>query len=379
MRVLFVLDFFTPHVGGAETLFDNMTRKLSDKGVDVSILTQLLPGTKKFEMSHKRKIYRVYSPVRHAFAAAAAAKCLQLAKDADIVHAATLGGLASVALVGSLARKPVVATVFEVWGRLFMKLQKPPVSIVNYFAESVSLGYYKNLFCAAISGSTRNALIKKGFDRKKVFVVYPGIDKKLFGPKAATSSAAKRPTVLFFGRPGIAKGVNYLLRAMPIIRGKFPNVKLVLLLSKNPAGEYKKTVSMIAKLGLSENVDIIGPRTVKQLPGVIRSAGVCVVPSISEGFGFSAAEAVACGTPVVASDVGSLPEIIRHGYNGLLSDPAAPESIAKNVIKVLSDKNLRRRLSANGPKSVKRFDWDKAAESYLAMYRSALEWQTKWK
>lgn len=377
MKVLFVLDFFPPHVGGAETLFDNMTRKLSDKGVDVSILTQLLPGTKKFEISHKRKIYRVYSPLRHTFAIAAAPKYLQLSKNADIVHAATLGGLAAVSLVGNLVRKPVVATVFEVWGRLFLKLQKPPMSMVNYMAESISLNYYKNLFCASISASTKRALVEKGFG--KVSVVYPGINKKLFSTKSSPSSRSKRPTMLFFGRPGVAKGVNYLLRAMPIIGEEIPNVRLMLLLSKNPAGEYKKAVSMVASLGISKNVEFIEPRPVEQLPGIIRSADVCVVPSISEGFGFSAAESVACGTPVVASDVGAIPEIIKNGYNGLLSKPADPESIARNVIKVLSDKNLRRRLSANGPRSVKKFDWGKAAESYLAMYRSAIKWQKRWK
>ncbi len=373
MKVLFVLDYFPPHIGGAETLFDNMTKELSRLGVEVSILTQKLPGTKAFEISHNRRIYRIYSPIRHAFAAAAARKCIQLANNSDIVHAATLGGLAAVALVAKLIKKPVVATIFEVWGSLFLKLQKPPLSVINYATENASLNSYKNRFCVAISRSTKNALVKKGFDEKKVFVVYPGIDRKLFNPRAAASLRSKKPTILFFGRPGIAKGVNYLVKALPIIKIKLPDARLMLLLSKKPETEYKKTISLVAKLNLSDSVKFLDPRLVGQLPGIIKSADVCVVPSISEGFGFSAAESAACGTPVIASKAGSLPEIVKNGYNGLLSEPANPQSIAKNVIKVLSDKKLRRRLAANGPGSVKMFRWDKAAREYLKIYKSVLK------
>ncbi len=373
MRVLFVLDYFPPHVGGAETLFDNMTKELSRVGVDVTILTQRLPGTKAFEISHNRRIHRVYSPVRHAFAVAAAKKCIQLANNSDVVHAATLGGLAAVALVERFIKKPVVATIFEVWGGLFLKLQNPPMSLVNYAVESVSLDRYKKRFCVAISRATKKALVKKGFDEKKVFVIYPGVDTNLFNRSAKPPLRNKKPTVLFFGRPGVAKGVNYLIEAMRMVKTTLPDTQLVLLLSKKPAGEHKKAVSLVKKLNLSGSVEFLEPRPIGQLPGIIKSADVCVVPSVSEGFGFSAAEAVACGTPVVASDAGSLPEIVKTGYNGLLSEPANPESIAKNVIKVLSDKKLRRRLSLNGPRSVKMFRWNEAAKEYLKMYKSVLK------
>ncbi|MBI4167347.1 MAG: glycosyltransferase family 4 protein [Candidatus Aenigmarchaeota archaeon] len=373
MKVLFVLDYFPPHVGGAETLFDNMTRELSRLGVGVTILTQRLPNTKAFEISQDRRIHRIYSPVRHAFAVVAAKKCIRLANNSDIVHAATLGGLAAVALVEKFIKKPVVATIFEVWGGLFLKLQKPPMSVINYVTESASLDKYKKRFCVAISRATKNALVKNGFDEKKVSVVYPGVDINLFNRNAKLSLRKKKPTILFLGRPGVAKGINYLIKAMPMVKAALPEARLLLLLSKNPAGEYKKTVSLVAKLNLSDSVEFLDPRPVKQLPGIIKSADVCVVPSVSEGFGFSAAEAAACGTPVVASNTGSLPEIVKNGYNGLLSEPANPGSIAKNVIKVLSDKNLRRRLSLNGPRSVKTFRWDKAAKEYLKIYKSVLK------
>ncbi len=373
MKVLFVLDFFPPHIGGAETLFDNITANLARSGIEITILTQKLPGTAAFEISKNRKIYRVYSPIRHTFAAAAAKKCIELAKKADIVHAATMGGLATVALMERLIKKPVVATVFEVWDTLFLKLQKPPISTMNYMIEKISLDHYKNHFCTAISKSTKYMLIKRGFDKKKVYVVYPGIDGKIFNPSASPSIRGKKPAIIFLGRPAAVKGVHYLIRAMPMVINKFPGAKLILLLSKNPANDYKNAVNMVKNLGLQKNVIFLNSRPVEELPGVIRSADVCVVPSLSEGYGFSAAESVSCGVPAIASKVGSLPEIIKNGYNGLLCDPASPASIAENVIKVLSDKKLKRYLASNGPRSVKKFDWDRGTRQYIKLYKSVLK------
>ncbi|MBI3412762.1 MAG: glycosyltransferase family 4 protein [Candidatus Aenigmarchaeota archaeon] len=378
-RVLFVLDFFPPHVGGAETLFDNLTKSLAALGVEVAVLTQKLPGTRSFEISENRRIYRVYSPIRHSFSIAAAKKCIELSRNVDIVHASTLGGLATVMLVGRFIKKPVVATVFEVWDRLFLRLQKPPVSIINYAIENLSLAYYKNSFCVAISKATRNAMIERGFDGKKVSVIYPGIRKGLFNTKTAPATNVRGRKILFFGRPGVAKGVGYLIHSMPIVKKSVPDAKLILLLSKRPVGEYKKIVGLIKKLRLEKDVILLDPRPVGELPGIIRSAEVCVVPSVSEGFGFSAAESLSCGTPVVASAVGSLPEIVKHGYNGFLSAPESPGSIAENVIKVLSDRKLRRRLAANAPGSVKVFDWMESAKKYVKIYKSVLKWQKKWK
>ncbi|MBI2085080.1 MAG: glycosyltransferase family 4 protein [Candidatus Aenigmarchaeota archaeon] len=373
MKVLFVLDLFPPHIGGAETLFDNITSNLAQSGIEVSILTQRLPGTSAFEISKNRKIYRVYSPIRHTFAAAAAKKCVELAKNVDIVHAATMGGLATVAFIEKLTKKPVVATVFEVWDKLFLTLQKPPVSIINYAIENVSLDHYKNHFCAAISESTKSALVNKGFNRGKISVIYPGIDKNLFNPLAVPSIKNKNPTIIFLGRPAAVKGVHHLINAMPRIVSKLPNVRLLLLLSKNPQTDYKKAAGMVKKLGLQENVKFLDSKPVKELPGIIRSADVCVVPSLSEGFGLSAAESVSCGVPVIASSVGSLPEIIKNGFNGILCAPADPASIAENVIKVLSDKKLKRYLASNGPRSVKKFDWKRGTKQYIKLYKSALK------
>ncbi len=372
MRVLFVLDFFPPHIGGAETLFDNITKRVAAKGIDVDIVTQKLPGTASSEVSENRRIHRVISPFRHSFALTAAPKCVELARKSDVVHAATLGGLATTMQIERFFRKPVVSTFFEVWGKLFLRLQKPPMSVINYSIETLSLRHYKDHISTAISAFTRKRLLENGFDGKKTRVIYPGIDKNLFNKKASPSCKTDSPSILYFGRPGVAKGLPFLIKAVAIVSRKIPDIALMMLIAKKPLGEYKKIVNMAEQMGLQDNVVFIAPRPVAELPGVIRSADACIVPSISEGFGFSAAESLACGVPVIASNAASLPEIIKNGYNGLLSEPENPESIAKNIINVLSDKKLRRRLAGNGPKSVEKFDWDNGTKEYIKVYESAM-------
>ncbi|MFH0890138.1 MAG: glycosyltransferase family 4 protein [Candidatus Aenigmatarchaeota archaeon] len=374
-RILFVLDFFTPHVGGAETLFDNMTKKLADKGIEIDIITQKIKGSPDFESDGNRRIHRVYSPFRHSFALAAAGKCVELSKKSDIVHAATLGGLGTVMTIEKFINKPVVATFFEVWDRLFLRLQKPPMSLINYSLENLSLRHYRNHVSTAISNATKQRLLDFGFDAKKTHVVYPGIDRKLFNPKTKAQIKKDYPLILFFGRPGVAKGINYLISAMKTVTNRIPEAKLMLLLSRNPASEYRKSMNLIKTLDLQDSIDVFDPKPLPELPGIIKSADVCVVPSISEGFGFSAAESLSCGTPVVASAAGSLPEIVKNGFNGLLSEPGSPDSISGNVIKILSDKKLRSRLAKNAPNSVKKFDWDKGTKEYIKIYENVLHKQ----
>ncbi len=372
-RVLFVLDFFPPHLGGAETLFDNITQRLADAGIGVDIVTQKVKGAPDFESDGNRRIHRVYSPFRHSFALAAAGKCVELSKKSDIVHAATLGGLGAVMSIGKFINKPVVATFFEVWDKLFLKLQKPPMSLVNYSIENLCLRHYKNCVSTAISNATRQRLLDFGFGADKTHVVYPGIDRKLFSPKTKPAVKKDYPLALFFGRPGVAKGLNHLIASMKTVTESVPEAKLMVLLSRTPAGEYRKSMNLIKTLGLGGSIDVLDSKPLRELPGIIKSADVCVVPSISEGFGFSAAESLSCGTPVVASDAGSLPEIVKDNNNGLLSEPGNPDSIAENVIKILSDKKLRARLARNAPASVKRFDWDKGTREYVKIYESVLE------
>jgi len=104
------------------------------------------------------------------------------------------------------------------------------------------------------------------------------------------------------------------------------------------------------------------------------SAEICVVPSIYEGFGLPAAEAMSCQLPVVSTSGGALPEVVgRDGDSGIIVPPADPAAIASAVERLLEDENLRRQMGEAGRKRIEQnFTWEQAARETLEVYREVL-------
>ncbi len=372
MRITFVLDYFAPHIGGAETLFENLTSRLAEKGFEISIVTQKVPGSKRSEQSRGRLIRRVSPDFRHAFPVTSFKTALEEARKSDLVHFATFGGLGAGLLLKKAVKKPVVATFFEVWGDLFFKIQPMPQSGINFLLEKIPIIGYRNDDLVSISGYTKRKLVEGGVPGGNVTVIYPGIDKTLFSPSAGRMFDFDFPVFMAFGRPGVSKGLSYLVKAVPKIIEKVPDAKLLLMISNDPYSEYRKIVNLVGELGIEKTVVIVPSQKTEDVPKVINSCDVIVVPSLSEGFGFSAAEAMACGKPVVTSNVASLKEIVS-GKSGLMTRPRSVEDLAKKITKLLEDGKLRAKLGKGARKEAKRFDWDKNVNEHIKLYERIVE------
>ena len=131
---------------------------------------------------------------------------------------------------------------------------------------------------------------------------------------------------------------------------------------------YEPTFERVAALGLADRVRFLDRVTDADLPALYNGAGVLAIPSFYEGFGLPALEAMACGTPVVAADRASLPEVV--GDAGLLVDPEDPDAIALAIERARADAPLRERLRAAGSRQAARFSWTRAAGQTLAVYRT---------
>jgi len=114
----------------------------------------------------------------------------------------------------------------------------------------------------------------------------------------------------------------------------------------------------------------LGRVTDSDLIGLYNLADVFVFPSLYEGFGFPPLEAMACGTPVVASNAASLPEVV--GDAGLLVDPRDPEVMAEAIHRVLQDRDLAEELRRRGLERAQQFTWERAARETLAVYEMML-------
>ena len=132
---------------------------------------------------------------------------------------------------------------------------------------------------------------------------------------------------------------------------------------------YAPVFRKVEELGLAGDVLFVDYVPDEELPALIGGATALVIPSFYEGFGLPALQAMACGTPVIASNVSSLPEVV--GEAGLLVDPHSPSSLAKAMERITRDSTLRQRLSEAGFDRVRQFSWRKCAAETLEVLQLA--------
>jgi glycosyltransferase involved in cell wall biosynthesis len=229
----------------------------------------------------------------------------------------------------------------------------------------------------AISKSTKRDVVRLlGVPPGKVEVVYCGIDE-VFRPLTEDQVDAFRSKrglperfILFVGTIEPRKNVTRLIEAFANLQTcRLKNLKLVIGGAKG--WFYEDAFARVEELGLEGEVMFPGYIPVSELPLWYNAAKLFVYPSLYEGFGLPLLEAMACGTPVVAANTSSLPEVV--GKAGLTVDPLDVEGLAEAMRRALSDKDLRQEMRERGLKKAKGFSWTKTARETVQVYRRAME------
>lgn len=228
----------------------------------------------------------------------------------------------------------------------------------------------------ADSESTKADLVGLlGIDPGKISVVPAGVDAR-FRPVRDTMKLEqvcqryRLPEwfILFVGTLEPRKNLPRLITAYAQMR-RHTGLPHQLVIAGKPGWLYQEIYEQVTKEGLSENVHFIGFVADDDLPALYTLADLLAFPSLYEGFGLPPLEAMACGTPVVASNRSSLPEAV--GSAGLLVDPENIDALADALARVLGDAPLRVRLADLGRAQAARFTWQAAAERLLEAYRLA--------
>jgi len=210
-----------------------------------------------------------------------------------------------------------------------------------------------------------------------VRVVTPGVDTEVF--TAGESAAAKaslgltgKTVVLFAGRFQLLKSPDLAVRAVARLSELHPELDLMLLMLGGPSGRAgirpEDLQKLAADLGIADRVVLHDPVPHDELPRYYRAADAVLVPSRTESFGLVALEASACGTPVVATDVGGLRTAVRHGVTGLLVPGRDPELFARALEDVLTDSRTAAAMGQAGSRYARRYDWRRAAADLLGVY-----------
>jgi glycosyltransferase involved in cell wall biosynthesis len=200
-----------------------------------------------------------------------------------------------------------------------------------------------------------------GVRPERVAMLANGLDTELFSPDPALARApAELLCVARASDPN--KGVRTLIAAL----ARLPE-PITLTLVDDPASEARRWAR---EAGCADRLTLTGRIETAALVQLYRRATLVVVPSRFEGFGLPAAEAMACGTPVVASDAGALPEVVGTGGGGVLVPPDSPEALAKAITSLLEQPDARRALSERARTRVEAsYAWPRVAERTAAEYR----------
>ncbi len=217
-------------------------------------------------------------------------------------------------------------------------------------------------------------------------VVPCGVDLDRFRPldrlEAKRNLGLKgSPALLFVGRIEPLKGVDLLLDVVAELREQFANLHLLVLggeASPSPGrasrnGELRRLENQVQRLGVAENVSFVGAIDQEKLPLYYNAADICVVPSHYESFSLVAAEALACGTPVVASKVGGLQSLVVDHHNGLLVPWRSPQAFATEISLLLRNEELRNHLALAARESVFPLGWSAIAKDILGIYDELAE------
>ena len=356
MRILFVLEYYYPHIGGVETLFKSLAESLVTHGHRVTVLTnQYDKSLPKIEEHGNLTIRRLPYRNRYLFTLFSIIPAIAEARNHDIIHTTSYNAAIPAFFASKLTNTKSLITFHEVWARLWFRLpwMFTPSKVVHYLFEKFILQLSFDQF-VAVSESTKDALVKNGIKKSNISTIYNGIDYDEF-----KMSIEKEKTeifnFLFYGRLGISKGIDLLLKSTAILKEQNLDFDLTLILPLKPVKLLNKIRALIIHLKLGSHVRIIESLPFDQLKKKIANSDCVIIPSHSEGFCFAAVETMALRVPIISSGKGALKEVI--GGKHLHFRPFSPEGLSESM------------------KDAVKGNWDTSKEKYYPLEQSILQYE----
>lgn len=369
IRVLMAMDrlgYGGDRYHGAGRLIVDWSRALGERGVDVTTVVLRSPGS--FNVPEDLPIVHL-GRGRYDWRTIGDFHRLIRERRIDVLHLQGFGSLGFGRLAALVNRVPVVAHVHA-----------------DHHAETGGYPWFVlvadrilarlTTYCIAVSEATAEFAVSwQGFRPSRVEVWHNSVDLARFHPPTPGERAAAReslglpvtaPVAALVARLDHVKGVDLLAEAWPSVVRELPDARL-LVVGEGPLRD--DMMAVLASRGAADSVDFLGYRN--DIPDILHAADVLALPSRSEGMPLAALEALASGVPVVAHDVGGIPELVVDDVNGRLVPPR-PEALAKALSAVLADRGLQKRLARQARPSVENLDVVAYAERLEGLYRRLL-------
>ena len=372
MEIAFLSDSVYPfNKGGKETRSYELSTRLAKKGFDVDFYTMKFwrgKSTKKLDgvnfegICFERPLYSGKGRSIWQAITFGLSSFKLFNKDFDVMDADHMVyfHLFPAWIICKLRRKKFIVTWHEVWGREYWEEYMGKKGYVGYLIEKLSSKLGDEII--AISEHTKKRLVRDlGVKASKIEVIPNGIDAK---GNLKINASKEKSDIIFAGRLNEHKNVDYLIRAVSILKLKKPNVKCIIV---GDGPEKKYLISLAKSLGLSSNIIFKGfIEDSNDVLKLIKSSKVFVLPSTREGFGISVIEANSLGIPVVTikhKDNASK-ELIKEGKNGFVVKLDEKE-ISRNVLKAIKSGKGMKKGCVN---EAENYDWDLIIDRFVGVY-----------
>lgn len=273
---------------------------------------------------------------------------------------------------------PYVVTIFDIIPLLFPSGQ----SLLRrlYWPRALRRAATVSDHIMTISEASKRDMVRRlGVPECKITVTPLAVDTDYFKPSSRSTDEESNPYVLFIGTLEPRKNVPLLIRAFARIAGDVPHQ---LIIAGRRESDYGNVEREIEKQKLGSRVESLDFVADSDLPALYGGADLFVWPSIYEGWGFPPQEAMACGTPVIVSNGGALPEVVG-GAGGIVPfsannlsdrtrDTVFEELLATEMLAVLTNENKQREMREAGLAQVKQFSWQDVAQKTAAVYKQVL-------
>lgn len=381
MKICIVNTFYPPWRGGAETHVYNLSLNLSKLGHDIFVICAddpLKPGVYNYNGIRVKRLKDFGWLYGVPLIPSLFKELLDI--DVDLIHANFPNPFnASLSAASSFIQNtPSVLT----WHNDLPYLTKMAGLLAfthDYFFSPIYLNFFDRIIATSKRYISTSKILLKNI--KKLRVIPNGVNCELFNPHVRgdriidTYDLHDNIVILFVGaltKWHKYKGLDFLIQAFKLLNKKIKNAKLMVVGEGSLRRYYE---SYASSFNIEKDVIFTGDVKDRELPKFYAASDMVVLPSLdrSEGFGLTLLEGNATGKPIVGSNVGGIPEVIRDNFNGILVPPGDAISLAKSMENLCKDKKLRAKLGNNGRKFAEKLDWGIITKKTENLYLEVLK------
>lgn len=346
MKIALLVMMFPPiNLGGTEIASYNIAERLAQRKNEVHVITSSDPGIPDYKSESGFFIHRtILNRTRYIGIVIFGIKSLMqiVIIHPELIHAQNI----TMGLIAFFGKK-VFNIPYIVWGRgsdvhLQWRFKKIVSKVVLNNADAI----------IALSQNMKDDMQK--ISKKEVYILPNGVDTTSFN-ESKNKSNDNTTEIVYIGSLLPVKGVEYLIEAINILHQTHPKISLTIV---GDGSNRRSLEQIVKKHGLEQNIIFTGKISHEDVPNRLNSNDIFVLPSISEGMPNVLLEAMAAGLPIVATNVGGIPDIVKNNKNGYLVEPKNPQQLAERIHFLIENTEIHRIISEQNQVDAQKYDWN---------------------